>query len=64
MKYFNYLLIVIGCAVAIYAQAEVKQNELVLISGIVILMLGVYRISKTIPSKFATKDNDVIDEEE
>ena len=51
MKYLNYILILIGAVVAIYSKAGEAQNQFVLIGGIVILMIGVYRISKTIPSK-------------
>jgi len=54
MKYskkINYLIIVSGCAVSIYARAEEEQNLFVLILGIVILMFGLYRISSTIPHK-------------
>lgn len=48
---FSYFLIVIGGIVAIYAQAKAEQNQFILIAGIVILMLGVYSISRNIPSK-------------
>ncbi len=51
MKYINYILIVLGAIVAIYSKAGEEQNQYVLIAGIIILMTGVYRISKTIPSK-------------
>ncbi len=51
MKYLNYILILIGAVVAIYSKAEDDQNQYILIGGIVLLMIGVYRISKTIPSK-------------
>ena len=47
----NYLLILLGGIVAIYAQATEKQNTVVLILGLVILMFGVYRIASKIPSK-------------
>lgn len=47
----NYLLILIGGVIAIYAQATEKQNVVTLIIGIVILMFGVFRIARTIPSK-------------
>ncbi|MFT4806455.1 MAG: uncharacterized membrane protein YidH (DUF202 family) [Psychroserpens sp.] len=50
-KKISYFLIAIGGLVAIYAQAKAEQNQLILISGIVILMLGVYNISRNIPSK-------------
>ena len=63
-KSFNYLLILIGCIVAIYAQAGEKQNQFILIFGIVVLMLGIYRVSKTIPSKFEANGNEQHDEEE
>lgn len=55
MKYLNYLLIVIGSIIAIYGENGTNQSEYILIAGIAILMIGVYRISKTIPSK---KDDD------
>ncbi len=47
----NLLLIIVGGLIAIYAKAGVDQNQYLLIGGIVILMIGVYRISKNIPSK-------------
>ncbi|WP_191859802.1 hypothetical protein [Hanstruepera ponticola] len=47
----NYLLILIGGIVAIYAQATEEQNTVVLILGMVILMFGIYRIASQIPSK-------------
>ncbi|TNJ42162.1 hypothetical protein KFZ70_15395 [Tamlana fucoidanivorans] len=55
MKYVNYILIIIGAFVAMYAKVDGNQNQVVLIIGIVLLMIGVYRISKTIPSR---KDDD------
>ncbi|WP_242084723.1 hypothetical protein [Aestuariivivens sediminis] len=51
MKYLNYLFISIGALVAIYAKAGEDQNEVVLIGGIVVLMIGVYRLTKRIPGK-------------
>lgn len=60
MKYLNYIFIVLGAVVAIYAKAGVEQNQYILIGGIVILMIGIYRISKTIPSK----DDDDLNNEE
>jgi len=51
MKYLNYILILIGAIVAIYAKTGTEQNEYVLIGGIAVLMIGIYRISKSIPSK-------------
>lgn len=53
MNFLNYTLIIAGAVVAIYAKAgaEVEQNQYILILGIVLLMVGIYRISKTIPHK-------------
>lgn len=51
MKYFNYILILLGAIVAMYAKAEAQQNQYILIAGIVILMIGIYRIARTIPSR-------------
>ena len=61
MKYLNYILIAIGAFVAMYAKAGENQNQLVLILGIVLLMIGVYRISRTIPSR---NDDDKTDNPE
>lgn len=57
MKYLNYALIVIGAFIAMYAKVGVDQNQLILMTGIVLLMIGIYRISKNIPSKDES-DND------
>ncbi|WP_235841614.1 hypothetical protein [Confluentibacter sediminis] len=60
MKYINYILIVLGAFVALYAKSgKEDQNLFILIGGIVMLMVGIYRISKTIPSKLDNeKDKD------
>jgi len=47
----NFICIIIGGIIAIYAQAEAQQNVLLLIAGIVLLMFGIYRTSRNIPSK-------------
>ena len=54
-RIISYILIIIGAFVAIYAQAGEHQNQYVLIGGIVLLMMGIYRISRNVPSK---KDQD------
>jgi len=51
----NYIFIAVGAIVALYAEKQEEQNQLLLIGGIVLLMIGIYRISKHIPSK---KDSD------
>lgn len=58
MKYFNYILIVLGAIIAIYSKAESEQNQFILIGGIIVLMVGIYRISKNIPSKHIDGDDD------
>jgi hypothetical membrane protein len=57
MKFFNYVLILIGAVIAIYAKTGTEQNEYVLIGGIAVLMIGIYRISKSIPSKYDDDEN-------
>lgn len=57
-RYINILCIIIGGAVALYAQAEEQQNTYVLIGGIVLLMFGIYRISRHVPSKFENQQEE------
>ncbi|WP_341216262.1 hypothetical protein [uncultured Wocania sp.] len=59
MKYFNYILIVLGAIIAIYSKTGTEQNQYILIGGIVMLMIGIYRISRNIPSK--NLDDDSVD---
>lgn len=54
----NIVCIVAGGAIAIFAKAEEKQNKYVLIAGIVLLMFGIYRTSRGIPSKFKNQDEE------
>ncbi|WP_233702495.1 hypothetical protein [Hyunsoonleella flava] len=44
-----------GAIIAMYAKAGEEQNQYILIAGIVVLMIGVYRIARTIPSR---RDNE------
>lgn len=62
MKYINYILIAIGAFIAMYAKAGANQNQVLLVIGIVMLMAGIYRVSKTIPSK-SKEDEDIKDSE-
>ncbi|WP_242118757.1 hypothetical protein [Aestuariivivens sediminicola] len=64
MTYLNYLLILVGAIVAIYAEAGAHQNVYILIGGICILMIGVYRISRTIPSRKDRDTDDGIDQKD
>ncbi len=50
-KILNYILILVGAVIAIYAQAGEAQDTKILVIGIVVLMVGIYRISKNIGDK-------------
>ncbi|TPV32536.1 hypothetical protein FJ651_13065 [Paucihalobacter ruber] len=54
----NYLLILVGGLVALYAQAGETQNQYLLIGGVVVLMMGLYRISRNLSSKSESSDDD------
>jgi len=57
-RLLNLICIISGGVIAIYAQAEEQQNTYVLIGGIVLLMFGVYRISRNVPSKFENQQEE------
>ncbi len=57
-RIINFICIVAGGIVAIYAQAQEKQNLYLLMGGIVLLMLGIYRTSRNIPSKYDNQDEE------
>lgn len=57
MKYLNYILILVGAIVAMYSKVDKAQNQYILIGGIILLMIGVYRVSRTIPSRNDDEDN-------
>lgn len=50
-RIINIILILTGGLIAIYAQAEENQNVYILIGGIVMLMTGLYRLSRGISGK-------------
>lgn len=54
----NFICIVIGGLVALYAQAQEKQNLYLLLVGIMLLMFGIYRTSRNVPSKFDKQDDE------
>ena len=58
MKYLNFILIIIGAFIAMYRKAVADNNQYVLIVGIVMLMIVIYRLSKTIPSKDNNENED------
>lgn len=47
----NYVLILIGGAIALYANADDDQDQYLLIGGIFVLMIGLYRLARRIPEK-------------
>lgn len=57
-RLINFICIVVGGIVALYAQAEEQQNTYLLIGGIVFLMFGIYRTSRNIPSKFDKQEEE------
>lgn len=61
MKYLNYILIIIGAIIALYSNSSKEQNQNILIIGIVLLMAGIFRIARTIPSK---RDKDELNSED
>ncbi|MDT0557434.1 hypothetical protein RM697_02160 [Ichthyenterobacterium sp. W332] len=63
-RILSLLCILFGGAVAIYAQADADQNLYILIGGIVLLMLGLYRISRNIPSKNDNQDTTVTEDQD
>lgn len=56
----NFLCILVGGLVAFYAQAQQEQNTYILIGGIALLMFGVYRTSRNIPSKLDNQEETTV----
>ncbi len=48
----NYICIIAGGLLALYAQSEAEQNTYLLLAGLVLLVFGIYRTSSRIPSKY------------
>lgn len=63
-RFINVILILTGGLIALYAQAEENQNVYILIGGIVMLMTGLYRLSRGISSKRMEDDNESEDNQE
>jgi uncharacterized membrane protein YqgA involved in biofilm formation len=63
-RLINALSIIIGGSIALYVQAQEEQNIVVLMIGIVLLMFGIYRTSRNIPSKFDQKEEESLIETE
>ena len=62
-RIINIVLIVIGGGVAIYAEAGEDQNLYLLIGGLFVLMIGLYRLSRQIPDKKHDDDSFIKEEE-
>ena len=54
----NFVLIMAGSVIAIYAKADEDQNAIVLIVGLAMLMTGLYRLSRGITDRKRNSDND------
>lgn len=50
-RIITYLCILLGGGFVIYANPKALQNPYYLIAGFVLLMIGLYRVSKGIPNK-------------
>ena len=62
---FNFILIFVGGIIALYANAEEQQEMYILLIGIMILMFGLYRLSRRISSKNEnSQEHTNLDEEE
>jgi len=56
-RLINIILILTGGVIALYSKAEENQNVYILIGGIVLLMTGLYRLSRGISGKPADNDS-------
>lgn len=56
-KYINIALIILGIVLGFYGSNQNPKNEVLLTLAIVLIMIGVYRVSKTIPSKNNTDED-------
>lgn len=62
---FNFILILFGGIIALYANVEEDQELYILLIGIMILMFGLYRLSRGISDrKLNSDETSNIDEEE
>ena len=57
-RIINLVTILVGGVITLYAQAGEDQNNYLLIAGIVLLLFGIYRTSRGIPSKYDQASND------
>lgn len=57
-------MILVGGIIALYAESGEEQNTYILIGGIFLLMIGLYRLSRGIPSRNQQSEEDTTIEEE
>jgi arginine exporter protein ArgO len=57
-RLINFICIATGGLVALYAQAQEQQNTYLLMGGLVLLMFGIYRTSRNIPSKHEQQEEE------
>lgn len=60
----NFILILAGGIVAIYAESGEEQNVYLLLGGIFVLMVGLYSLSRGIPSKTISENENFVKNEE
>ena len=60
----NFILILAGGIVAIYAKSGEEQNVYLLLGGIFVLMIGLYSLSRGIPSKAINENESFVKHEE
>lgn len=63
-KKINFLLIFIGGIIALYANGSEQQELYILLIGIMILMFGLYRLSRGISDIKINQDQTNFEEEE
>lgn len=58
MRYLNYFFIILGASLAFYADnfEDYNQKTTVLVIGMAVMMIGIYRISRKLRSK-SDRDN-------
>ncbi len=57
-RVINFVCILLGGIVALYVQAQEEQNTYLLMGGLIVLMFGIYRTSRNIPSKSERQEED------
>jgi len=61
---FNFILILVGGIIALYAKAEEQQELYILLIGIMILMFGLYRLSRGISDRKMNSEDTISKDEE